>query len=72
MPADITSMPTYDNPLPSQTMSQETDLIDSIQITGQSGKSDKKSKLTEDEKVNLQQKLNMYDENVTIGAHIVI
>ena len=72
MPSEMTSMPTYENPLPSQTMSQETDLIDSIQMTGQSGKSEKKAKLTDDEKVNLQQKLNGYDENVTIGAHIVI
>ena len=43
-------------------------------MTGQSGKSEKKpSKLTDDDKVDLQQKLNLnYDENVLIGAHIVI
>ena len=42
-------------------------------MTGESEKNEKKkNKLSENEKQNLQAKLNQYDENVVIGAHIVI
>ena len=42
-------------------------------MTRESEKNEKKkSKLSENEKQNLQAKLNQYDENVVIGAHIVI